>query len=289
MTDNSASAPPDHSAIAERYLDLVKGCLTRELFADERWIELDAWEPNGLLAEPAAVRELLRAWDAKLIRRSTHEGWTEGHGLPATAETMVGAVRLDNVHELIRRVLDEGVPGDLVETGVWRGGVVAFMRAALEAYGDTARRVWACDSFDGLPVHAGRRFEQDRPVALERDGERFDRRLAIPLEEVQANLARYGLLDDRVRFVVGWFNETLHKVPIEQIAVLRLDGDLYESTWDALVALEPKVSPGGYVIIDDYSAFEVCRQAVDDYRRRDGITARIHEIDWTGVWWQKDA
>jgi O-methyltransferase len=69
--------------------------------------------------------------------------------------------------------------------------------------------------------------------------------------------------------------------------VLRLDGDLYQSTMDALEAMEPKVAAGGYVIVDDYGGWMPCRRAVDDYRASRGITATMHEVDWTGVWWQK--
>jgi hypothetical protein len=109
----------------------------------------------------------------------------------------------------------------------------------------------------------------------------------VGLEEVQANFARYALLDDRVVFTKGWFRDTLPTLPVEQIAVLRLDGDLYESTIDALVHLEPKVAPGGFVIVDDYGGIEACRQAVTDYRRSAGIDAAIHDVDWTAVWWRK--
>ena len=74
--------------------------------------------------------------------------------------------------------------------------------------------------------------------------------------------------------------------PIEQLAILRLDGDLYESTMDALVPLYEKVSPGGFVIVDDYGAWEPCRKAVDDFRAQHGITDEIVEVDWTGVYWR---
>ena len=82
--------------------------------------------------------------------------------------------------------------------------------------------------------------------------------LAVPEEEVKANFRRYGLLDDQVRFLPGWFKDTLQDAPIDRIAVLRLDGDLYESTIQALDALYPRVSPGGFCIIDDYLAVKAC-------------------------------
>jgi hypothetical protein len=103
---------------------------------------------------------------------------------------------------------------------------------------------------------------------------------------VKRNFERYDLLDDQVRFLQGWFSETLPKAPIERLAVLRLDGDLYESTTDALVNLYDRLSPGGYVIVDDF-CIPACRQAVHDFRQTRGIQDEIIQIDWTGVYWRR--
>jgi hypothetical protein len=206
---------------------------------------------------------------------------------------MVGNARLDNVQELVTRALSEGTPGDLVETGVWRGGTIILMRAILAAYGDTTRTVWACDSFQGLPEPDPERYPHDVQMR-DSDAAVGDRWmdflmgvLAVSADQVRANIARYDLLDDQVQLLEGWFRDTLPTAPIEQVAVLRLDGDLYESTMDGLVNLEPKVAPGGFVIVDDYGSIDACRAAVTDYRDAHGITADMHPIDWTGVWWQK--
>ena len=109
----------------------------------------------------------------------------------------------------------------------------------------------------------------------------------MSLDQVKANFARYDLLDDRVQFLKGWFKDTLPHAPISRLAVMRLDGDLYESTMDALTALYPKLSPGGYVIIDDYGAINACRQAVHDFRNTHGIEDPIQEVDWTGAYWRR--
>src|SRR5262249_21656782 len=154
--------------------------------------------------------------------------------------------------------------------------------AALKAYGDESRTVWVADSFEGLPRPDGR-FSQDR-------GDhhwRLKAVLGVPLEEVRQNFARYGLLDDRVRFLAGWFKDTLPTAPIERLALMRLDGDMYSSTMDALVNLYPKLAPGGYAVIDDYGALPKCRQAVTDFRDQHGIADKIVTIDWTGVYWRK--
>jgi hypothetical protein len=110
---------------------------------------------------------------------------------------------------------------------------------------------------------------------------------AASLEEVKRNFAQYGMLDDRVRFLKGFFKDTLPQAPIDRLAILRIDADMYQSTTEALTYLYPKLSRGGYVIVDDYGAFATCRKAVHDYRKAHGITEEIRYIDWTGVFWQK--
>ena len=202
---------------------------------------------------------------------------------PEHAETMVGLRRLDNVQECVEDVLRRGVPGDLIEAGVWRGGTTILMRAVLAAYDDDERRVWVADSFQGLPKPDADAFPADAGVDYTGHAE-----LAVGVQQVRANFARYGLLDDRVEFLPGWFKDTLPSAPIDQLAVMRLDGDLYESTMDALEALYPRLSVGGYCIIDDYGALEACRRAVTDYRRAHGITEDIQPVDWTGAYWQRE-
>jgi hypothetical protein len=195
---------------------------------------------------------------------------------------MIGLKRLDNLEFCIEEIIAKGVPGDLIETGAWRGGATIFMRAVLKAYGVTDRCVWVADSFAGLPPPDAGKYPHDAGDRLHEA-----RELAVSLEQVKANFDRYGLLDDQVRFLKGWFRDTLPTAPIERLAVLRLDGDMYQSTMDALANLYPKVSQGGYVIVDDYSAIPACRQAVHDYRSANGITEEIRDIDWTGIFWQK--
>jgi O-methyltransferase len=113
--------------------------------------------------------------------------------------------------------------------------------------------------------------------------------LAVGLDEVQELFRRYELLDDQVVFLKGWFKDTLPAAPIEKLAVLRLDGDLYSSTWDALSSLYPKLSPGGFVIVDDYFSFPGCQDAVDDYRMQYGVTEALTQIDGQSVIWRKAA
>lgn len=196
-------------------------------------------------------------------------------------DTMIGLRRLENIQACVESVLRSRVPGDLIETGAWRGGACIFMRGLLAAYGVTDRRVFVADSFEGLP-----RPDSDRYPADAGDQHHKHTFLAVHLEEVKANFTRYALLDDQVVFLKGWFDNTLPSAPINRIAVLRLDGDMYGSTMVALDSLYDKLSPGGFCIIDDFH-LPGCRQAVEDYRRKQGITAPMIAIDWAGRYWQK--
>ena len=233
-------------------------------------------------AEPAHVeRELERAGITDLGGSGDVQRRNEGRDWPLYAQTMIGRKRTRNVRRCVEAVLAERIPGDLIEAGCWRGGTVIMMRGILKAYGVSDRIVYGADSFEGLPKPDAERFPADRA-----DINYTAEELKVPIEEVEANLARYGLNDGGVRLLEGWFRDTLPTVGDRQWALVRLDGDLYESTMDGLVNLYPKLSPGGFLIIDDYG-WENCRQAVDDYRREHGIGEAIERIDWVGAFWRK--
>ena len=204
-----------------------------------------------------------------------------GQDWPAQAHSMIGVKRMDNLQRCVESVLEDDVPGDFIETGVWRGGACIFMRGILKAHAVANRHVWVADSFNGLPPPDAEKYPQDANLHLEQY-----RELAVSLADVKRNFERYDLLDDRVRFLEGWFKDTLPGAPMKQLAIMRLDGDLYESTMDALKGLYGKLSAGGYVIIDDYS-IPACAQAVHDFRAAQKIGDPIEQIDWTGVFWRK--
>lgn len=240
---------------ADLYLDLLEAALTGTLDDD-----------------PSVAPWALGAQDH--ARRSV------GHDWPATAPTMIGTARMRNLRMLTQRVLAEGVPGDLIETGVWRGGACIYLRGILAAAGDQDRRVFVADSFRGLPPPDEVAYPADKG-----DRHHTFAPLAVSRAEVEANFRRFRLLDERVVFLEGWFKDTLPEAPIERLALLRLDGDMYESTIDALNALYAKVSVGGFVIVDDY-ILRPCAQAVDDFRARHQITAPLVDVDGAAVWWQ---
>ena len=274
-------ARPDSPAVG-LYLDMMAKVLTRYGFEgrnvtvrfEPRSYEGYLWNLVRIATRDRDIR-VVEAGEFDAERREIGKDW------PADAETMIGMKRLLNVRECLESVIADGVPGDFIETGAWRGGTCIFARAVFKAYGITDRKVWVADSFEGLPAPDGR-FEADAG-----DQHHTKIELAVSVEKVQDNFRRYDLLDDQVEFLVGWFNETLAPAPIEQISVLRLDGDMYASTIDALEPLYDKVAVGCYVIVDDYGAVKGCAQAIHDFREARGITDELHRVDWAGVYWRK--
>lgn len=269
-------------ALAERYVTLLLRCLTRTGFGEPHpeapWAEGLEPELSSRVDAHLAERGLI------VVRRDPPDPAERAVGLdwPTEAETMIGMQRLMHLARTVAAVVHDGVPGDVLEAGVWRGGACILMRGVLAALDAGDRRVWVADSFAGLPKPDAERYPAD-----EGDRHWTFTELAVGLEAVRANFARYELLDDQVRFLEGWFEDTLPGAPFERLAVLRVDGDMYGSTMQVLESCYPKLSIGGYCIIDDYGAVEGCRRAVADYRDAHGIDEPMEEIDWTGRVWRR--
>lgn len=266
------------------YLDLMKKSLSFSIWGEiPKPVDMATLNPQQQEAW-RILREMLADDSYQLTRHTPFDPELRLEGLdhPQLAHTMIGLRRLDNLQFCVEDALAAKVPGDLIETGVWRGGACIFMRAILQAHNVTDRNVWVADSFQGLPPPNEEKYPADKG-----DPHHLMLHLAVSLETVKANFEQYNLLDDQVRFLKGWFKDTLPTAPIEKIAVLRLDGDMYESTMDALTNLYPKVSPGGFVIIDDYGAVPSCKKAVTDFRRAQGINDPLWFVDWTGAYWQR--
>lgn len=256
----SPTAPPNGTDTGHGqalYLDLMKRVLTNVIYRDPPV----NWNGQG---------------EYDIARRQN------GSDIPSVAHTMVGLARLDNVQYCLERVLADDVPGDFIETGVWRGGTCIFARAVLRAYGVTDRLVWVADSFAGMPRPQVDGHPLDRRMQLHRENDV----IAVSAETVAENFKRYDLLDEQVQFLKGWFRDSLPDAPISRLAVLRLDGDMYESTMDALKNLYPRLSPGGFTIVDDYH-IRACQEAVHEYRDRHGITEPLQQIDQYSVYWRR--
>jgi hypothetical protein len=267
------------------YIDLLKKALTFSLWQDPgKPIETVSYRLPRLL-RPLAIGGARLLAKARLrivvLKDDEQERRVPGSTWPAYAHTMISKERLDNLQLAVETVLRENVPGDLIETGVWRGGSCILMRGILEAYGDMARRVFVADSFAGLPGP-----DPDKYPADSGDKHHVYDSLAVSQQEVRDNFRKYGLLDERVVFLEGWFKDTLPTAPIAQLAVMRLDGDMYESTMDALKNLYDKLSPGGFCIIDDYG-LAGCKAAVEEFRSRRSVREPMVEIDYFGRYWRK--
>ncbi len=256
-----AAAPRDD--LRSAYLDLLKIALCDLAGASTVSVGADA---DGTVMS----REL--RGDGRRLR-------VAGMDWPLQGLTMVGMPRLDDLQRCVEDVVADGVPGDLIEAGSWRGGASMLMRASLDTLGDD-RTVYVADSFQGFP-------QLD-------DGDEHGARLsafgflAVPEEEVRESFIRLGL-DHGVELVPGFFEETLARVADRAWAIVRLDADSYGATRFALECLYPRLALGGYLVIDDYGSFDGCRRAVDEFRASHGIDEPIEAIDHTGARWRRDS
>jgi O-methyltransferase len=201
--------------------------------------------------------------------------WEHNLGFPFT---MISPQRLDNVEFAVRTVVTEKIPGDFLEAGVWRGGVGILMRALLESLAEPDRRVLLADSYEGLPAPTN---EHDLGLILDKNW-----MLPASLAAVRGNFDSFGLLDDRVVFIKGYFEDTMPTLETGPLAVLRLDGDYYSSTIEVLEPLYERVSPGGFVIVDDYHLYEGCRRAVHDFFDSHRLAPTLIDIDSDAVYWR---
>lgn len=252
------------------------------------------------------MRELLRrAYLGLAVRPLARLGWRPVGGVPLDAvprggrfgyddeariraaaarvasHSMTTFERLATLWQQVTYLDRAGIAGDFVECGVWKGGAVGMMALAHRAGGGEASRViHLFDSFEGLPAP---RAEVDGAAAARYAGE-----CVGTLGENRELLeGRIGYPAQLLRYHVGWFEATVPAAApgIGGIALLRLDGDWYESTRVCLESLYPKVVPGGVVVVDDYGHWQGCRQAVDEYLAGLGEPVLMHHVDYTCRCW----
>jgi hypothetical protein len=240
------------------YLDMVRKCVSGMIYRDP---SMAPWN-NG---------------------KFDLECRTNGGDWPSQAHTMIGDTRLRNIQALTDKIFEENIQGDFMETGAWRGGACIFMNAILEANDVLDRRVFVCDSFEGLPP-PDPKYSADNGD----NHHKLNHFLAVSLEQVMENFGRYDLLNDRSVFVKGFFRDTMPALSnqVNKLALLRLDGDMYESTIDVLNHMYPKVSSGGYIIIDDWH-LPNCRAAILDYFKENHLNPELVKIDAASIYWKK--
>lgn len=261
----------DLNSGSDLYLDLMKKILINTIYEDDGYVG----EKKMIIKYDRQRREL-------------------GGDNPVLAHTMIGKYRLDNIQVCIKDIIANRVEGDLIEAGACRGGATIFMKAALKAYGDNTRKVFVADSFEGFNnFQSSTIADKDMSKLENKVLNQFIKTIPVPLlnvseDQVKSNFEKYGLLDDRVIFIKGWFKDTLHKADIGKLSLVRIDADLYSSTMDAIEVLYPKLSPGGYIIIDDYFLITLCKSAVDDYRNKYNISDPIYQTtDGNAAYWKK--
>ncbi|MFE6136524.1 TylF/MycF family methyltransferase [Bacillus sp. NPDC057893] len=280
----------ENKSAVQLYLELLKKTILFEI-----WLEYEPYLPASLhiskelpyepvtVPLPLFIKQYAENHNLKIIKPNVLKSERQdGMDWPRAAHSMIGRERMNQLHEALETVVRENIEGDFIETGVWRGGSCIFMNGFLQANNITDRNVWVADSFEGLPTPNIEQYPRDFGDYLHS----FDY-LRVSLEQVQENFRKYDLLNDQVKFLKGWFKDTLPSAPIEKIAIARLDGDMYESTMDGLVNLYDKVSTGGYIIIDDYG-LPACADAVTDFRNQRNLKAPITKIDVFGVYWRKE-
>jgi len=186
--------------------------------------------------------------------------------------SMVPWTAIEHLHRCIKDTVLRNVKGDFVETGAWRGGACIITKSI---YNDLRvdKKVFVVDSFEGLPKPDPEKYPDDK-----NDTHYLDENMKASLETVKENFKKFNCLDNKVIFLKGWFKDTLPNAPIDKISILRLDGDMYESTIDVLKNLYHKLSIGGYCIIDDYH-HAACKTAIRDFRSRNNIVEPIIKVD----------
>ena len=276
------------------YLNLLKNSLTDYNNIDNPYANAI---PPQFWWKKSSLKNLRNKWIVNILRRSKmfvlkSDNYsleerrlrrTNGVDWPLMqAQTMVGLRRLQSIQELLEDVIEKHIEGDVVETGVWRGGASIFMRAILKVNNINDKIVWLCDSFEGLP-----KPEPDKYPADSGDKHYTYDFLSVSQKTVEDNFIKYELLDEQVRFVKGYFEDTLWDIPAEKFCLLRLDGDMYSSTIISLEALYPRLSHGGYVVIDDFG-LAPCAEAVNDFRKANNIHSKIIDVDGSGAYWCKE-
>jgi O-methyltransferase len=187
---------------------------------------------------------------------------------------------IKQTQDLLVDVINNNIEGSLVETGVWRGGIGMWMQAILKYY-NVRKDIWLFDMF-GLfpePIHEKDKYINNIIKFL----------FANPptVDDVRNNFRKMDLLDSNIKFVVGEFKNTVPVSKINNIALLRLDGDHYDSTMIVLENYYWNISKGGYCIIDDYNNEHIaCRNAVDEFRLKHSINNKIIDTHGGSVYWQ---
>ena len=265
-----------------QYIELFKKVLMGILYEQQNWQQIHSQSVKNFFSFQFLKNLVIKIFQRKSIilykkqkfdpDRALIKG-KEGAGL---GYTLVSKKRLDNIEYCFDEILKDNIEGDFIETGVWRGGACILIRKLMKINNIKNRKVFVADSFEGMPKPKNEFDGSDLSMFEE---------IKVSVEEVKSNFDKFGLNDNQVVYIKGWFSESLPKAPINKLALLRLDGDMYHSTMDSLNNLYHKVSNGGYVIVDDMDWPE-CARAINEFREKHSIKSELKFIDDVSAYWR---
>jgi hypothetical protein len=210
----------------------------------------------------------------------------------AVTYTMTGVPRMLALIDAVRYCVRREVPGAFAECGVWLGGSVLTMILTLQELGVKDRSIYLYDTFEGMTAPSERDVSRFHPPAkqiwadAERSGQRAFTEFFDParfnVEAVRRTLISTGYPEQRLQLVKGPVEKTLPGRAPDELALLRLDTDWYESTRHELHHLYPRLARGGVLIVDDYGHWEGCREAVDEYFAQHAEPVLLSRIDYAG-------
>jgi len=200
--------------------------------------------------------------------------------------TMTSVERMYSLYKAVEYVVVHNIPGDIVECGVYKGGSSMLCACTLKALHNVEKEIYLYDTFEGMskPTQRDKTHFDASAMGHWENHQRKDinKWCYAPLEAVKTNMTLTSYPQERIKFVKGKVEETLPKTIPDQISLLRLDTDWYESTYHALLHLFPKLSSHGIIIIDDYGHWKGAREAVDQYFKENNIKIFLNRIDYTG-------
>lgn len=243
------------------------------------------------------VRPRLKKWQSRLEVKRTRDRigeipvdfdeLTREVYMTVAPFTMTSAERIAALVETVRYVVANGIKGDFVECGVWRGGSSMAVAMVLKELGDTSRELYLYDTYEGMSAPT----EEDTDVFGRSAQPKFeDRKLGddssewcrSPIEEVTRNIKSTGYPEDRIHLIKGKVEDTIPThMPAGDLAILRLDTDWYSSTRHELLHLYPRLVSKGVMILDDYGHWEGVRRAVDEYFEAEKLRPLMNRIDYT--------
>ncbi|MCB0726025.1 MAG: class I SAM-dependent methyltransferase [Ignavibacteriae bacterium] len=200
-----------------------------------------------------------------------------------TPHTMTSLESLYYTYRSVKYAIENNIPGDFIECGVWKGGNTMMVALTLMNMKSTDRKIYLYDTFEGMsaPTEKDVSYKNEDADIEYKESQKGDHNewCYSPLDEVKNNLYSTGYPKDKIVFVKGKVEDTIPGTLPEKIAILRLDTDWYESTYHELVHLYPLLSEKGFLIIDDYGYWQGAREAVEQYFKENNVKMFMNRLD----------